>query len=298
MNLKLLLEHLLSEQIDENVDEAAVAIAQARSEKLALNIQMGDEPSIILYKPAIILETLHSQEERGDRDIDETDLARSGGFVGFLSFMEQFDAIEAHSINLAAAEKGYGPMLYDIALSVISPGYLMSDRNDVSKAAQNVWSYYFNNRSDVVKKLINGAEKLRNTGYLIPSNSEFTRELGLDTLVSSYYEIMTKIDKLEYPRETALRGQVPEILSPEETDRQLAKLEVDKLELEEEYAKRIIHNPLAYMYKIKSKRSFVSLLNNHKAFCSTAPAQHSRKQLEEVLMTAGDEYARARVRGH
>lgn len=312
MSLKSLLEQLFSEDVDlrsaqapmaseqsSDLDEAAIAIAQARSEKLALNIQVGDEPSIILYKSAVILETLRSQEERGDRDIDETELARSGGFVGFVSFMEQHHegVSMGYSINLAAAEHGYGPMLYDIALSVISPGYLMSDRNDVSKAAQKVWSYYFNNRSDVVKKLINGAEQLQNLGYLIPSSSEFSRDLGLNALVSSYHEIITKIDRLEYPRETALHGEEPKILSPEETERQIAILEADKVKIEEEYAKRIIRNPLAYMYKIKTKKSFVSLLNNHKAFCSSAPAQHSRRQLEEVLMTAGDEYARARVRG-
>ena len=293
MRLKNLLKHLLSE----DVDEAAVAVAQARSEKLALNIQLGDEPSLILYKPAVILETLRLQEERGDMDVDETELARSGGFVGFVSFMEQFDTIDAHSINLAAAENGYGPMLYDIVLSVISPGYLMSDRSDVSKAAQKVWSYYFNNRRDVVKKLINGAEQLRNLGYLVPSNSEFTRELGLNVLVSSYHEIIARIDSLKHPRKSVIPDQTSEVLNPEETKREIAKLEAEKSKLEEEYAKRIIHNPLAYMYKIKSKKSFVSLLNNHKAFCSSAPAQHSRKQLEEILMTAGDKYARVRVRG-
>jgi hypothetical protein len=54
--------------------------------------------------------------------------------------------------NSKVNEKGWGPILYEIALeiaSVYSFG-LMSDRNTVSQAAQNVWDK-FNYRSDVEK---------------------------------------------------------------------------------------------------------------------------------------------------
>lgn len=208
---------------------------------------------------AVILETLRLQEERGDGDIDETDLARSGGFVGFVSFMEQ-QSLNCHSINLAAAEKGYGPMLYDIALSVISPGYLISDRQSVSKAAQNVWSYYFNNRSDVAKRIIDGADEIKNFGYLVSSSSVFSQKLGLEAILRTYYDIITKIVNIDYPRASVIPGEAPIIFSSEEKEQQRTKLEAEEEELEAEFAKRIIHNPLAYIYKIKRKKSLYHYL--------------------------------------
>jgi len=50
------------------------------------------------------------------------------------------------------ADKGYGPLLYDLVMELISlkgDAGLMADRTDVSPAAKNVWRYYFHNREDV-----------------------------------------------------------------------------------------------------------------------------------------------------
>lgn len=49
------------------------------------------------------------------------------------------------------ATKGWGPMLYDVAMEVATQNGngLTPDRRSVSNAAQNVWSYYFNDRGDV-----------------------------------------------------------------------------------------------------------------------------------------------------
>lgn len=279
MKLGILLEQLL-----EDVDEAAVAISQARSEKLALYTQLGDEPCIVLYKPHMILEALLQGEERGDDSIDNNAIANCDGIVGFTGFNEHYhEGVEmmGHGINLAAAESGYGPMLYDIALSIVSPEYLMSDRNSVSKAAQSVWAYYFKNRADVDKKLVYDAEMISKYGNIFPTNTEFDRELGLGQLVRAYYDKISKIRRIKDYSED-MGQSIPE-------------LESDMLKLEQEYTKRIIHNPLAYMYKIKRKKSFASLQNNHKAFCSTAPSQYSKALLEEALVTAADTYARRRI---
>lgn len=50
---------------------------------------------------------------------------------------------EVESVN---ADKGYGPTLYDIAMSYVAPKYLMADRRDVSDAAKRVWAHTFENR--------------------------------------------------------------------------------------------------------------------------------------------------------
>ncbi len=58
---------------------------------------------------------------------------------------------EALEVVYTSAASGWGPMLYDVAMEVATEvgGGLTPDRRSVSKDAQNVWNYYFNNRGDV-----------------------------------------------------------------------------------------------------------------------------------------------------
>ena len=48
-------------------------------------------------------------------------------------------------------EKGWGPLLYDLAMELATSkgSGIMSDRNNVSYKAQNVWRYYMANRGNV-----------------------------------------------------------------------------------------------------------------------------------------------------
>ena len=57
----------------------------------------------------------------------------------------------ALNVVYAGAASGWGPMLYDVAMEVATEvgGGLTPDRSSVSNDAQNVWSYYFNDRGDV-----------------------------------------------------------------------------------------------------------------------------------------------------
>ena len=59
----------------------------------------------------------------------------------------------AWEIIRSAAEKGYGPTLYDLVMSV-APNGLTSDRSEVSSSARGVWSKYANARGDVDKRLL------------------------------------------------------------------------------------------------------------------------------------------------
>ena len=45
--------------------------------------------------------------------------------------------------------KGIGPLMYDLMIDFISPDPIMSDRREVSRSAQKVWSFYLNNRPDI-----------------------------------------------------------------------------------------------------------------------------------------------------
>lgn len=61
------------------------------------------------------------------------------------------DTMEVKSV---ASERGWGPLLYDIVMSIINPLWLIADRGSVSDAAYNVWEYYFYRRSDVEQEII------------------------------------------------------------------------------------------------------------------------------------------------
>lgn len=52
---------------------------------------------------------------------------------------------------LNEAAKGWGPMLYDVAMewATMNGGGLTPDRDIVTGAARNVWDYYFHKRNDV-----------------------------------------------------------------------------------------------------------------------------------------------------
>jgi len=56
--------------------------------------------------------------------------------------------------------KGLGPLLYDIAIDIASHlgGGLMSDRDNVSPDARQVWSFIEKSRSDIIKKQLDNHE--------------------------------------------------------------------------------------------------------------------------------------------
>jgi hypothetical protein len=57
----------------------------------------------------------------------------------------------ALNVVYSEAAKGWGPMLYDVAMEVATQvgGGLTPDRSSVSDSAENVWNYYLGKRGDV-----------------------------------------------------------------------------------------------------------------------------------------------------
>lgn len=68
---------------------------------------------------------------------------------------------EAMNVVYAGAASGWGPMLYDVAMELATQvgGGLTPDRSSVSNDAQNVWSYYFNDRGDVESQQLDLTDK-------------------------------------------------------------------------------------------------------------------------------------------
>lgn len=59
--------------------------------------------------------------------------------------------LDAYIVIWSSADKGYGPLLYDIAIEIATEygGGLTPDPEEVSNEAQAVWDYYFSKRKDV-----------------------------------------------------------------------------------------------------------------------------------------------------
>ena len=75
--------------------------------------------------------------------------------------------LDVYIIGRTAARKGWGPMLYDIAMEVAGEDGLSADRESLSDEAYNVWNYYLKRRPDVTAKQL---DDLDNT--LTPGESE------------------------------------------------------------------------------------------------------------------------------
>lgn len=62
---------------------------------------------------------------------------------------DEGDCRGAWMVKLSMAEKGYGPMLYDVAMSMAPSRVIMPDRLTTSQQAGGVWKFYADKRGDV-----------------------------------------------------------------------------------------------------------------------------------------------------
>lgn len=75
-----------------------------------------------------------------------------------------------YTVGLSKATSGYGPMLYDVVMELATSlgSMLAPDRNQISKDAQGVWSYYFNKRNDVTKHPLDPSQWTKNQSLIDP----------------------------------------------------------------------------------------------------------------------------------
>jgi len=85
-----------------------------------------------------------------------------GGDIWGSVYLEEpeWDCGGALTVDLSGAVKGWGPLLYDVAIefaSKVAAG-LISDRETVSGEAEDVWRYYNTRRKDVRKFQLDDTE--------------------------------------------------------------------------------------------------------------------------------------------
>lgn len=154
-----LLERVLVRLV--GLSEAAVTPKEARSAGLALFKRSND---IVLYDPGFYVDklrtTLVSYAEAPGRAMESPAtksraaandaFAAAGGVYGYIVLSAPMKSCGgARKVKYAAARKGYGPFLYDVAMAFSRDGGLMPDRTHVSALARRVWQRYAQ-RPDVV----------------------------------------------------------------------------------------------------------------------------------------------------
>lgn len=120
--------------------EAAVA-SSAAAKSLALFRKSGSGGNVIyvLYDPSTLEASL---QDSGDP---------TNVIFGYLDVKpHKADCWGAGEVKFAAAQKGYGPLMYELAMSDF-PNGIMPDRFSTSAAARNVWKRYAQ-RPDVKAK--------------------------------------------------------------------------------------------------------------------------------------------------
>lgn len=131
--------------------EAAVAGNTAASRGLALyRLQRGAGVDYVLYNPenfAKEIENTNGEKNLSLHDIEEFD--PSNIIIGCLGVtLHGGKCWDAAEVGMSAAEKGYGPLMYELAMS--DYGVMMSDRISTSASARKVWQKY-DQRADVKK---------------------------------------------------------------------------------------------------------------------------------------------------
>ncbi len=139
--------------------EKAIDMGHAEQNAVAC---FTNEKTVILYDPEVLLKFYQdivnahlkravSKPKTSNRLSVEK--SASPAILSIVKFnpVQRGEAYGAKEIEISAARKGWGPLTYDIAMSMSRTG-LMPDHNDgVSPAASNVWKNYHDNRSDVRK---------------------------------------------------------------------------------------------------------------------------------------------------
>lgn len=149
---------VLRKFIKQCITEAATSAQQASGMALYVATD-GPDIQLIMYDPKAILDRamLAIKDDTFDESMfmDGMELA----VRGLVIIREPSDPCNgAYEVANSVASKGFGPLMYDIAMSVAPNNTIMSDRNKVSGAATNVWKHYYDNRGDVEKKQLDNVE--------------------------------------------------------------------------------------------------------------------------------------------
>ena len=134
-NLRSLIVESLNEQ---DLDERAMTSGDAGNDLALCVEQKHNMINLVLYR-----------YEAFKKDLEEGYSSKTlkKHVVAMLFAMQRDFNNPFFEVQLTAAEKGWGPFMYDKAMSLV--GGLMPDRFSITPAAKKIWDHYYHDRSDV-----------------------------------------------------------------------------------------------------------------------------------------------------
>ena len=133
-------------------------------------------------------------------------------------------------VGRVAAEKGYGPLMYEMAMSYINPGYLMPSRDgDIRGEAWSVWEKFYQ-RKDITKKTLEFQDDL--FSFVIATGDSHEEFDSLEEKQEMYDELSNYEKKAVQVFNTMYQYRNPMILKLiYKADEQLNNKEVDLKDL-------------------------------------------------------------------
>lgn len=188
-----MVENVLLDEEMSLLDEKAKTTSDAEEDKLALFIKRDNGIEFVLYEPYALLSVLDGSAYLNGTDGPEDVIA------GFLRISDvDYEMCDGSwVVTNSAARKGYGPLLYDIAMSYISPQFLTADRDSVSPDAEKLWRvYYARRRSEFKVKPLIQNYNCRNLNSQEPAvNFAFSikQKLNYSSLIKAHKELVNKM---------------------------------------------------------------------------------------------------------
>lgn len=129
---------LFIEQVaKQTISELATNVDQATQNGMALYFSdKGNFRSFILYNPGELQRALEDPAYEKRLHLNPGKL-----IVGVIDISHRTKCDGAWVVNVVAAQKGFGPLMYDIAFSSVGKAGLISDRDTVSNSARKIWKY-------------------------------------------------------------------------------------------------------------------------------------------------------------
>jgi hypothetical protein len=147
--MKSITQLIFEKKLD--LEEAAMSVGDAEASNLALSIQKnGDLISFQLYSPVAVFQELSKVKTFPKHHLSLAPKIKNA-IVGTMTIEKG----KVSKVISVAAEKGYGPLMYEIASS-LGGGWLTSDI-DVKPGAEAIWKRFYD-RKDIEKKFLKSKE--------------------------------------------------------------------------------------------------------------------------------------------
>lgn len=173
------------------------------------------------------------------------------GYIEYIPSEDCTSGPETYQVGKSAANKGWGPLTYDITMSVIHPAYLIADRGSNSSDADKVWTYYLNNRPDVHKEFM---EEIITGDCDLPTSAN-------KAVKGKLQRAQTLIDQS--------KEEVKPSFEPIEDGDEEPEIQIDHDRLSdviEEMKKLLANVPQAWRFQIANPIAISAMDNNYKLF--------------------------------